>query len=423
MLDKSIEDLRRWFTADSLEAVKFVAEATKRAKGDSPLCFVVDDEPGICLFISATLDDLGVSSETFGDVAHLFEGLSRCKPDLIFLDVSLDRSDAVDAIRGLRERDFRGAIQLISGHDQALLEDIKLVGEERSLRMLPVLSKPFSGLAIRKIIAEQKLDSVESADQRIKLADALRQNWVEFWYQPKIDLREQRLVGVEALARVRRPNGIILTPGQFLPQADEASLLTLTEGALRAATRDGLAFAEAGFNLQVAVNVPASALLKLQIPAIVRESCSQSTPRPDLILEVTEDQIIDNLSYAFEVATQLKIYGVKLSLDDFGHGYSSLARLKALPFAELKIDRSFVAECDSDKANSALCTTIIDLAHRFDSVAVAEGIESGAELLALQRMGCDQGQGYLFARPMPKDLFLTLLRSRAGFRAPAEAAP
>ncbi len=82
----------------------------------------------------------------------------------------------------------------------------------------------------------------------------------------------------------------------------------------------------------------------------------------------------------------------------------------------MKIDRSFVADCDSDKANSALCTTIVDLAHRFDSVAVAEGIESAPELLALQRMGCDQGQGYFFARPMPKDLFLTLLRSRAGFR-------
>ncbi len=329
MLDKSIEDLQRWFTtADSLESVKFVADATKKAKGTSPLCFVVDDEPGICHFICATLDDLGIDTETYGDVPRLFEGLSRRKPDLIFLDISLDRSDAVDAIRGLRERNFRGLIQLISGHGPALLDDIKLVGEERSLRMLPGLSKPFSGVAIRKIISEQKLDCVDSPDQRIKLADALRQDWVEFWYQPKIDLSGRRLVGVEALARVRRPNGVVLTPGQFLPQADEASLMTLTESAVRAATRDGIAFAEAGFNLQVAVNVPASALLKLPIPALVREYHSESTPRPDLILEVTEDQIIDNLSYAFEVAVQLKIYGIKLSLDDFGDGYSSLARLR-----------------------------------------------------------------------------------------------
>jgi EAL domain-containing protein (putative c-di-GMP-specific phosphodiesterase class I)/FixJ family two-component response regulator len=422
MLDKSIEDLQRWFTtADSLESIKFVADATKKAKGTSPLCFVVDDEPGICHFICATLDDLGIDTETFGDVPRLVEGLSRRNPDLIFLDISLDRSDAVDAIRGLRARNFRGLVQLISGHGQALLDDIKLVGEERSLRMLPGLSKPFSGGAIRKIISEQKLDAVESADQRINLADALRQGWVEFWYQPKIDLRGQRLVGVEALARVHCPNGAVLAPGQFLPQADEASLMTLTEGAVSAAMRDGISFAEAGFSLQVAVNVPASALLKLPIPAIVREYHSESTPRPDLVLEVTEDQIIDNLSYAFEVATQLKIYGIKLSLDDFGHGYSSLARLKALPFAELKIDRSFVADCDSDKANFALCTTIIDLAHRFDGVAVAEGIESAPELLALQRMGCDQGQGYLFARPMPKDLFLTLLRSRAGFGTATDA--
>ena len=407
---------------DGLESVKFTTGASMKAQGSRPLCFVVDDEPGICHFICATLDDLGVDAASFGNVAQLFEGLGQRSPDLIFLDVSLERSDAVEAIRGLSERNFGGVIQLISGLDQALLTDIRRVGEERSLRMSAPLRKPFGVDAVRAIVGEQHLDNSSRADPSahqpvdpsVTLADALRQNWVEFWYQPKIDLKRRRLVGVEALARIRRPDGVVLMPGQFLPQADDAALMALTESAMTTAARDGVALSEAGFHLQIAVNVPASALLKLPIPAIVREYRSRSGPQQDFILEVTEDQIIDNLSHAFEVAIQLKIYGIKLSLDDIGHGYSSLARLKALPFAELKIDRSFVADCDRDKANFALCKTVVELAHRFECAAVGEGIERAAEFETLQNLGCDQGQGFLIARPMQKDQLIALLHDCAG---------
>jgi EAL domain-containing protein (putative c-di-GMP-specific phosphodiesterase class I)/CheY-like chemotaxis protein len=407
---------------NGLESVKFTGNASTKAQGLTPLCFVVDDEPGICHFICAALDELGIDAASFRNVSQLFEGLTRRTPDLIFLDVSLERSDAVDAIRGLTERNFGGVIQLISGLDQALLADVQRVGEERSLRMLPPLGKPFGVDAVRAIVGEQRLDNCCRANpsagppvaQSVTLADASRQNWVEFWYQPKIDLSRRRLVGVEALARIRRPDGVVLMPGQFLPQADDAALMALTENAMTTAARDGAALSEAGFHLQIAVNVPASALLKLPIPAIVREYRSQSSPQQDFILEVTEDQIIDNLSYAFEVAIQLKIYGIKLSLDDIGHGYSSLARLKALPFAELKIDRSFVADCHRDKANFALCKTVVELAHRFECAAVGEGIERAAELETLQNLGCDQGQGFLIARPMPKDQLIALLHDCAG---------
>jgi EAL domain-containing protein (putative c-di-GMP-specific phosphodiesterase class I) len=424
MLWQDIHDTQRWLstTTDGPESVKFTAEASAKAQPSPPLCFVVDDEPGICDFICATLDDLGIDTASFGSVSQLFEGLTQRRPDLIFLDVSLERSDAIDALRGLSERNFHGVIQLISGLDHALLANIRRVGEERSLRMSAPLRKPFGVDAVRAIAGEQRLDHSSGADPSadspvdpsVTLADALRQDWVEFWYQPKIDLGRRRLLGVEALARIRRPDGVVLMPGQFLPQADDAGLMALTERAMTTAARDGVAFSEAGFRLQIAVNVPASALLKLPISAIVREYRSQSAPRQDLILEVTEDQIIDNLSYAFEVAIQLKIYGIKLSLDDIGHGFSSLARLKALPFAELKIDRSFVADCDRDRANSALCKTVIELAHRFECIAVAEGIERAPELETLQNLGCDQGQGYLIARPMPKNQLIAMLHERAG---------
>ena len=104
---------------------------------------------------------------------------------------------------------------------------------------------------------------------------------------------------------------------------------------------------------------------------------------------------------------------VKLAIDNFGRGYSSLARLKALPFAELKLDPTFVTDCGTDRVNAPLCKTVIDLAHNFGSLAVAIGIEKASDALALTSMGCDIGQGFLLGQPMPEERFVSLLRQRA----------
>ena len=127
---------------------------------------------------------------------------------------------------------------------------------------------------------------------------------------------------------------------------------------------------------------------------------------PGLIIEVTEGEVASDVGLAHEIATQLNIYGIKLAIDDFGEGYSSFARLRDLPFAELKLDASFVQNCAEDTKNAAICRAVIELAHSFGAVAVAEGLETAADVQAIQRMGCDLGQGFLFARPMPSTLFI-----------------
>ena len=113
---------------------------------------------------------------------------------------------------------------------------------------------------------------------------------------------------------------------------------------------------------------------------------------------------------AQEIATQLKIYNIELAIDDFGKGYSSLARLKKLPFSELKLDMGFVKDCATDTDNAAICQMTIDLAHQFGSLAVAEGIESPEDLRAVHQMGCDIGQGFLLAAPMSRDRLLGSLQ-------------
>ena len=257
------------------------------------------------------------------------------------------------------------------------------------------------------------VDSMCAAQRpRIALAEALRNNWLEIWYQPKIDLKRKCLAGAEALARIRHPQFGVLLPGNFLPDVDKESVAELAQHALLATLCDWTMFEEAGFNLHLAVNVPVSVVLELAIPRLVAEYRPKSTRWPGLILEVTEDQVVRDIALAKEIATQLRVSGITIAIDDFGAGYSSFASLRDLPFAELKIDHSFVKGCATDATHAAICQTAIDLAHRFGGAAVAEGVESQADLQALMVIGCDFGQGVLIAPPMPKERFLGLLRQR-----------
>ena len=254
--------------------------------------------------------------------------------------------------------------------------------------------------------------SMRGTRPQVDIDEALDQRWLEIWYQPKIDLRRKCLAGAEALARIHHPTLGVLLPGSFLPGIDEDRLARLTEYAMVSTLYDWTTFDEAGYNLHLAINVPVSALLRLPIPTIVHECRPQSDRWPGLVVEVKEDEIVRDIKLANEIAKQLKVSGVTVAIDDFGGGYSSFASLRELPFAELKIDHSFVKDCASEGTNGAICQTAIDLAHRFGSVAVAEGIESMADLQALQVMRCDYGQGILLAPPMPKARFIELLNTR-----------
>jgi EAL domain-containing protein (putative c-di-GMP-specific phosphodiesterase class I) len=281
---------------------------------------------------------------------------------------------------------------------------------------------------IEKLGEDERRSLVDSMSgeqrPRIVIDEALDRGWFEMWYQPKIDLKRKCLAGAEALARIRHPELGVLLPGSFLPVATEDSVAHLTEHALIAALNNWTKFEEAGFNLHLSINVPVRVLLKLPIPQIVEDYRPQSERWPGIIVEVTEDQIVRDLKLAQKVAEDLRVSGIQIAIDDFGSGYSSFSCLRELPFVELKLDSSFVKDCAVDATNAAICQTAIDLAHRFGSAAVAEGIETQADLQALMIMGCDFGQGVLIAPPMPQERFLDLLLQRVNKpRAQAHAAP
>jgi EAL domain-containing protein (putative c-di-GMP-specific phosphodiesterase class I) len=268
--------------------------------------------------------------------------------------------------------------------------------------MLSVLRNLFKG--------KRKPEPVD--DGKVTLAGVLTRGWFELFYQPKIDLRSMRMVGAEALVRARHPTRGVVSPGVFLPGASEDEILALTERVIISALKDWETCAANGMSVKLSVNVPVSALVKLPIPTMLREERPQSENWPGLIMEVTEDEIIHDLKIANDVADALRAYNCSLALDDFGAGYSSLARLRQLPFSELKIDRSYVTNCHVDRINAGLCETIVELGKRFGLKTVAEGVETTHESHKLQGIGCDIGQGYLFAKPMAKRQLIGIMRRR-----------
>lgn len=380
----------------------------------APLCYVVDDDASIRHFLSLVLHGAGIDTMEFPDGSGLRSAIERRIPDLVFLSISLEAADSIATVIALGKAAFQGHLQLMSMRGAAVLDHVKNIGLQNKLNMLPVLKKPFETDAIVKILRDLNLGTAAAAASQIDLDEAINSGWIEFWYQPKIDLRKKQLAGAEAYARARHPMHGVALPGAFMPEASESSVITLSEMALTSALKASLTFSKLGLNLSMTVNIPVNALEKMHVEDIVRSHRPIASKWAGLIIDVPEEQIVTDLSLASELANRLERCNVRLAIDDFGRGMSSLARLGQMPFAELKLDRSFVADCGSDRVNAPLCKTVIDLAHNYGRVAVAMGIEKAADAMALVSMGCDFGQGFLLGQPMPEERFISLLRQRAG---------
>jgi diguanylate cyclase (GGDEF)-like protein/PAS domain S-box-containing protein len=220
-------------------------------------------------------------------------------------------------------------------------------------------------------------------------------------YQPRVDLRSLRTLGVEALLRWDHPEFGRVPPLEFIPLAEERGQIgTIGRWVLGEACRDVKDINERlGLALHVSVNVSARQLRSPDLIGQVRTVLAESgLPAGSLELELTESALIEDLDQSVQVLQGLKALGVRLSIDDFGTGYSSLSYLKRLPIDVLKLDRSFVA---GNPAGDGFVRALIDMAHVLDLSVVAEGIECGTAMEALRDASCDEGQGYLFARPMP----------------------
>ncbi|MEW8342601.1 MAG: EAL domain-containing protein [Candidatus Thiodiazotropha taylori] len=245
---------------------------------------------------------------------------------------------------------------------------------------------------------------------RIKLEQCLRQgvgrNELTNFYQPQYDLRSGRLTGTEALVRWRHPVHGMISPGRFIPIAEETGdIIAIGNWVLTEACQQIAEWTARGLPIKrMSVNLSPRQLAHPEIVAQVRRLIDEHPILAgNLVLELTESSLMQHPDQAALTLASLKDLGVKLSVDDFGTGYSSLSYLRRFPLDCVKIDRCFVKDMESDKAATALVEGIVRLAHSLNMSVVAEGVENEVQLKMLSQMGCEGAQGYLLGKPMPPE--------------------
>ncbi len=246
-----------------------------------------------------------------------------------------------------------------------------------------------------------------------ELSKAIKANELRVNFQPKIDVKTGLCVSAEALVRWTAPWGDEVNPSLLVDTAEDTGLINpLTLWILNTALRHAAAFNKAGVNIGISVNLPPKVLEDEELPQIVQQTLSiWNVSATSLTLEVTESSMIKNIEPAIVMLSKLRNLGINISIDDFGTGYSSLAYLKRLPVQELKIDRLFVSNLNTDKGDQKLVRSIIDLAHNFDLSTVAEGVEDQATFDLLKDFGCNIAQGFLFSKALPEEAFIDWFRA------------
>ncbi|EGJ49762.1 putative bifunctional diguanylate cyclase/phosphodiesterase [Desulfocurvibacter africanus] len=248
-----------------------------------------------------------------------------------------------------------------------------------------------------------------------ELRKALERGDIQPWFQPRVGLRNGSVVGSEALARWIKPDGTVISPGEFIPLAEETGLiLPLGEQILEQACRRVRAFQDAGFPEQyVSVNLSPRQFRQKDLVGMVERVLQRTGFDSRLLeLEITESSLVQDIDQTMATLRRLREMGLAVAIDDFGTGYSSLAYLKHFPLGALKIDQSFIRGIPTDPSDIAITTTIISMAQSLNLKVIAEGVETLQQLNFILGLRCDEYQGYYFSKPLPPEAYLELLRQR-----------
>jgi EAL domain-containing protein (putative c-di-GMP-specific phosphodiesterase class I) len=251
-------------------------------------------------------------------------------------------------------------------------------------------------------------DSREQLDLLRDLRHAVERDQLELYFQPKIDARSGEVTAAEALLRWHHPSRGMVSPVIFIPIAERFGFMReLGNWVIDAACRQAQIWRESGLRMRVAINLSAQQMRQADIVERIQSALQDSGMHPTLLTcEITESVVMENTQAIQDTFRRLGELGVHLSIDDFGTGYSSLSYLRQLPAQELKVDRAFVTDLVTSADARAVVDAVIKLAHALGLRVVAEGVETQGQQQVLVSMGCDELQGYLFARPMSAQAIL-----------------
>ncbi len=334
--------------------------------------------------------------------------------DFVLLDLALGNEDGLEVLPLLARYNPTAVIVLASGFDGRIMAASQRVGAGLGLQVAGALRKPILPTALQRLLRQAPRmhapgnDGAESIDP-VHVGHAIANGQIRPWFQPKRSLMTGAVIGAEALARWVRPDGHLVSPLDFIPiieQIDSGRALTDTilDQALRACARWRMTCP----GHQVAVNM--SPLL-LGDPGLTeridRMLQKHSVPPGGLVIEITESNGIPDTPRAMETLTRLRIRGVNLAIDDFGTGHSSLLSLVRMPFNEMKIDQAFVRDAVTNRDARKVVRASASLGRELGLKVVAEGVETEIIAQLVGDAGCDIGQGWLYGRAVPPEIFQT----------------
>jgi EAL domain-containing protein (putative c-di-GMP-specific phosphodiesterase class I) len=334
--------------------------------------------------------------------------------------------DGVEFLRRVADLGFRGAVVLMSGEDPQVLRVSEGLARARNLTVLGALEKPVRLPQLVTLLGGWQRTSVApdvKSPRGIAGADlrkALERNEVLPVYQPQVNVATGRIVGVEALARWSSATHGAVAPDVFIPIAEQHGLIDqLTEQMMAAVLRQMRLWTAEGLALRASVNVSMLSLRRLDFPdRLLAQVDASGVPADTLTLEVTEGRVMEDALTCVDSLVRLRLRKLSLSIDDFGTRYASLSQLRALPFNELKVDRSFVHEFATDATGRAILESSIALGRSLGMIVVAEGVEDLDDWNRIARLGCHLAQGYFVSRPLTGPQIPCWI---AGWRAPAPA--
>lgn len=372
---------------------------------------VLDDEPASAAAIGRVARKSGYDTIITTDTDDFRIRASEWGPTVIVLDLAMPEMNGLEVMAWLAQQACPAKILIISGKSAAELREAEALGAGLGLNVVGTLEKPLRVEPLRAVLREIYDSAGVLSAQDVH--EALRNREIRPVYQPMVDLRTGAVVGFEALARWNHPKRGPIPPGTFIPMLEaHQSIDDFTAQMFEMAFDEAIQWLRSGA-LSLSLNVSAANCETMQLDSLLREHCKRTRIQPRQVsIEITETAAMSESRRTADCLSRLDNLGIILSVDDFGTGYSSLAKLLKLPFSQLKIDRSFVLDCTSDRQSGTLVRTMIDLAHKLHMLVVAEGVETEETMNRLREWGCDTAQGYHISRPMPPADIPNWLKSR-----------